>query len=90
MACTYDLSPQLNLALVADADLGNARYVALPDAPLPLCPLPIPYLLQLHAVANSVPAGLTVMSRMPFEPALWLVLSGPPAPPPVCHDHRAR
>lgn len=71
MPYTYDRSVELQLALVAEADLSGACYVALADAPTALGQAERPYLRQMHAVANSVSSGITVMTRRPFKPEQW-------------------
>ncbi|MCE4369724.1 hypothetical protein [Xanthomonas hortorum] len=75
MLYTYDRSHELELALIATADLTGARYVALSAAPAEERGVSLPYLRQMHAVANSVPCGLAVMTRMPFQPERWEALS---------------
>ncbi|MCD9026812.1 hypothetical protein LDO26_01095 [Luteimonas sp. BDR2-5] len=75
MLCTYDRSTELGLALVAAPDLSGAHYVPLQDAPAEHRNVRQPYLRQLHAVANSVPCGLTVTTRMPFRPDRWEMLT---------------
>lgn len=74
MPYTFDTSSELELALIAEANMSGARYVPLSEAPSEKRTALLPYLRQMHAVANAVPCGLTVMARMPFQPQLWLRL----------------
>lgn len=74
MHLTYDRSPELGLALVADARLHGARYVPLADAPGATGVTALAYLRQLHAVANSIASGLTVRQRHRLDAKQWEVL----------------
>lgn len=71
MSLVYDRSLSLKLALVADANYSGARYIPLDQAPAEPGNAPAPYLRQMHAIANSIPCGMTVMSRHPFNAAAW-------------------
>ena len=67
----FDTSPTLQLALVATETLGSPQYLPLDEAHYPRRQVDPVYLRQLHAVANGIAVGLTVMPRMPFQPDLW-------------------
>jgi len=69
----FDTSPSLQLALVATAALGSPQYLPLEEAPYPRRQVDPVYLRQLHAVANGLAIGLTVMPRMRFERERWEV-----------------
>ena len=71
MPLTFDRSPELGLALVAEADLSGACYVELAAAPADRGTTHLPYLRQMHAVANGVAEGMVVRPRMPFVPTQW-------------------
>ncbi|MEJ7746812.1 MAG: hypothetical protein WKF61_08680 [Luteimonas sp.] len=68
---TFDLSHALKLALIANEDLSAAHYAPITEAPSEQKALAKPYLLQLHAVANSVACGLTVRTRMQLKSNQW-------------------
>lgn len=72
--CTYDTNTVLGIALVAEDDWSGARYVPLADAPTARGEAAAPYLRQMHAVANSVPHGLVVSSRIVLVPNQWACL----------------
>lgn len=74
----FDTSPSLQLALVATESLGSPQYLPLGEAPYPRRPVDPAYLHQLHAVANGVAVGLTVMPRMRFERERWEVAGALP------------
>lgn len=74
----FDTSPSLQLALVATAALGSPQYLPLGEAHYPRRPVDPAYLRQLHAVANSIAIGLTVMPRMRFEKERWEVAGAIP------------
>ena len=63
----FDTSPTLQLALVATETLGSPQYLPLDKAHYPRRQVDPVYLRQLHAVANGIAVGLTVMPRMPFS-----------------------
>lgn len=74
----YDMSPSLQLALVATEALGSPQYLPLGKAPYPRRQVDPAYLRQLHAVANGIAIGLTVMPRMRFERERWEVAGAMP------------
>lgn len=67
----FDRSDCLQLALVATDNLRDPKYLPLDQADLPFRVVAPAYLRQLHAVANGVPIGLTVMTRRPFRADEW-------------------
>lgn len=71
MRYTFDSSETLGLALVANDDLSQAAYVLLKEAPDREKIVPLPYLRQLHAVANAVAYGPIVLARIPFDAQAW-------------------
>jgi hypothetical protein len=76
MLYTFDTSRTLNLALVATQDLSDPQYVPLSGAPTDLRAIALPYLRQLHTIANTELCGLIARQRSPLNPADWDVLSG--------------
>ena len=71
MLYTFDISRTLNLALVVEEDLTNAKYVPLAEAPAEHRSIAHPYLRQLHAIANTDLVGLVARQRTRFNPADW-------------------
>lgn len=76
MLRTFDRSPTLSLALVAQEDLSEAAYVPIEAAPAERGSVALTYLRQLHAVANMVPDGLVARERMALVATSWEMLGG--------------
>jgi len=74
MSLVYDRNVSLSLALVAEPNYSRARYVPLDRAPKDTGSAPVPYLRQMHAVANSIPCGMAVMARHAFAASDWEML----------------
>lgn len=74
MPLIFDRSLELGLALIAEADLSAPRYVPLSEAQGNDGQVALPYLQQLHAVANGELIGLHVRMKMPMNPRQWACL----------------
>jgi hypothetical protein len=71
MLYEFDRSPELSLALVADAAGRSPHYVALSATPSGHRVTDAVTLRQMHAVANGVVDGLIVRPRLRWEPGRW-------------------